>query len=458
MLAHATLVEIVTRAGLGAITGPEGENTSRKNAMKVLIAATALTGHVNPLLAIARMLTSRGDTIVFATAERFRRKVESAGFRFEPVADDGAAEYRATELPPGPERYRLEFKRRFLDPMPDQAETLRDLIAAESPDAIIAGSMFLGVLPLLLDSRPRPPILTVNNSFLFFDRPDRAPVGFGLPPAEDDAARARYAELGAQVDASFVNLVRGDADAILARLGLPPLPASLTTSIVRLPDAFLQTTIPGFEYDFGALPKTLRFVGLLPNLPVEMALPAWWDELDGERQVVLVTQGTLANADFGELVEPTLAALADREDLLVVATTGGRPVEALQGPLPHNARIASFLPFDTLLPKVDLLVTNGGYGSVSQALAAGVPLVSAGTTEDKPEVGARIGWSGTGINLATASPGVDALQTAITRVLAEPRFRRRARAMAEAFRRLDARTAILAAIDDLAGPRSRSAA
>jgi UDP:flavonoid glycosyltransferase YjiC (YdhE family) len=102
-----------------------------------------------------------------------------------------------------------------------------------------------------------------------------------------------------------------------------------------------------------------------------------------------------------------------------------------------------------LLPKIDLLVTNGGYGSVSQALAAGVPIVSAGLTEDKAEVGARIEWSGVGLNLATNRPTVDALRWAVERVLTEQRFRERARVMARAFADLDPGREILAAIDAL---------
>jgi hypothetical protein len=45
----------------------------------------------------------------------------------------------------------------------------------------------------------------------------------------------------------------------------------------------------------------------------------------------------VANHDFGLLVAPTLAALANEPDLLVVVTTGGRPVEAIPGPIPANA-------------------------------------------------------------------------------------------------------------------------
>jgi MGT family glycosyltransferase len=422
--------------------------------MKVLIAATALTGHINPLLAVGRQLVARGDDVVLMTATRFRAKIEAAGLRFAPHDDGDAAEYRATTLPAGPERYCIEFARRFIDPIPAQTERLRTLIAEEQPDVIVAGSMVLGVLPLLLASDPRPPIVVLNVSFLFLDRPDQAPVGLGLPPARTEDERAHYALLKAGMDAAFVDPVRAATDAQLARLGVPPLPASLPHSIAILPDLFLQPTVPGFEYDFGRLPPNLRFVGLLPAPKAESALPEWWHERDRSKPVVLVTQGTLANADFGELVEPTLAALADRDDLLVVATTGGRPVGALGTHLPGNARVASFLPFDALLPQVSLLVTNGGYGSVSQALAVGVPIVSAGLTEDKAEIGARIAWAGAGLNLATNTPTQGALRAAIDTVLEHPRFRARAGALARDFRALDSGLKIRDAIDQVVGAQN----
>ncbi|MDP4022500.1 glycosyltransferase [Methylobacterium sp. NEAU 140] len=422
--------------------------------MRILIAATPLTGHVNPLLAIGRLLAGRGDAVTVLTDPRFRGAVEAAGLRFSGYDDDGSAQYLEPALPPGPERWRNEFDRRFIAPMPVQAAALRALIAREAPDVIVAGSMFLGVLPLLLDTAtPRPPIVTWNISFLFLDRPDGAPVALGLPPARSAAERDRYAELKARVDAAYVDPVRARADARLAAMGLPGLPASLTHAVVVLPDLFLQPTVPEFEYDFGALPPGLRFIGLppLPQAPAD--LPDWWSELDGGKPVVLVTQGTLANADLGALIEPTLAALADRDDLLVLATTGGRPVEALRGPLPRNVRVARFLPFRELLPKVSLLVTNGGYGSVSQALSAGVPIVAAGRTEDKAEVGVRIAWSGVGLDLATDTPDRETIRAAVETVLGEPRFRQRAAAMAEAFARRDAARETLAAIDEAAGHR-----
>ena len=72
------------------------------------------------------------------------------------------------------------------------------------------------------------------------------------------------------------------------------------------------------------------------------------------------------------------------------------------------------------------MVTNGGYGGVQYALAHGVPLVVAGVSEDKPEVAARVHWSGTGINLRTGRPTQPAIRAAVRSVLQDPSYRQRA--------------------------------
>ncbi len=87
-----------------------------------------------------------------------------------------------------------------------------------------------------------------------------------------------------------------------------------------------------------------------------------------------------------------------------MATTGGPDPEPLRAGLAPNVRLARFVPHDRLLSHTDAMVTNGGYGGVQQALAHGVPLVVAGDSEDKPEVAARVAWSGAGIDLRTGRP------------------------------------------------------
>jgi UDP:flavonoid glycosyltransferase YjiC (YdhE family) len=137
---------------------------------------------------------------------------------------------------------------------------------------------------------------------------------------------------------------------------------------------------------------------------------------------VHVTQGTVANKDYGELIAPTIAGLAD-ENVLVLVSTGGRDVGTLPHPLPTNVRVSAYLPYDRLLPLTDVYISNGGYGGVHYAMEYGVPIVVAGETEDKTEVSARIGWSGVGVNLKTNRPSPDQVRTAVLKVLGSTDYR-----------------------------------
>ncbi len=79
----------------------------------------------------------------------------------------------------------------------------------------------------------------------------------------------------------------------------PPLSINFFDAMVALPDAYLQMTVPDFEF------PAAEFT--LPIIPNQAPLPPWAKDLDGSRRVVLVTQGTLSNHNFNQLVVPTLA-------------------------------------------------------------------------------------------------------------------------------------------------------
>ena len=169
--------------------------------------------------------------------------------------------------------------------------------------------------------------------------------------------------------------------------------------------------------------------------------------------MVHVTQGTLDNADLGRLLLPTTRALAG-DDVLVVATTGGPGPGPLRRDLPANVRLERFVPHDRLLPHVDVMVTNGGYGGVQQALANGVPLVVAGDSEDKPEVAARVRWSGAGIDLRTGRPSPAMVARAVRRVLSRPSYRARAEVLRAEIDATDPLGEISAALEALSAARA----
>ena len=407
--------------------------------MKIILAATPVPGHVRPILAAARMLATAGHEVVMTTASVFRSEIEAADVPFHALPKDAdldmvdinAAFPERKTIPPGPAQFRFDFERIFVDPIPAQFAGLETMLREFPADLIVVDSFFGGAMPFMLGARAtRPAIVALSITFLGFHRDDGAPMGLGLPPATNAEQVEQYKTIAEQVHAGFTEPIKARVDALLRGLGASTLPMSYTDALVVLNDAFLHPTVASFEYPRRDMPKHVRFIGALPapageEIPAEIV-----DAMAQGRRVVLVTQGTVANFNLGQLLGPTLAGLAERPDLLVLATTGGRPISEVPGPMPPNAIVTTYLPFDKLMRHVDVLVTNGGYGTIMQALSLGIPVVAAGTTEDKPEVAARVAWSGVGIDLHTDMPSPAAVRDAVTTLLEEGQYRSRAKAVA----------------------------
>jgi UDP:flavonoid glycosyltransferase YjiC (YdhE family) len=416
-----------------------------------------MTGHLNPLLTIGRLLIAEGHEVVGLTGSALRERIEGIGAQFQPLPAGADLDLRdilsvvpeLKDIAPGLEWLRVAIERLFVDTVPVQHKGLQQVLRDFPAEIVIGDDMFFGVLPMLLGPRSkRPPIVLCGISILHWRREDGAPHFLGLPPATTQAQLNEYAAISQEHDGVVNQPLARRLNRSLKDLGVGPLSMTLYDSVVELADAYMQMTVPSFEFPRD-IPPSVHFIGALPIIPNQAPLPAWAHELDGSRKVVLVTQGTLANHNFGLLIAPTLAALANEPDLLVVVTAGGRPIDAIPGPIPGNARLASYLPFEWMLPKVDVLVTNGGYGSVNQAMSFGIPLVTAGLTEDKADVNARVAWSGVGIDLATNEPTPQALRDAIRTVLDKPNYRSRASLMAEEFDGIDTRSEILRIVSEV---------
>jgi UDP:flavonoid glycosyltransferase YjiC (YdhE family) len=75
------------------------------------------------------------------------------------------------------------------------------------------------------------------------------------------------------------------------------------------------------------------------------------------------------------------------------------------------------------------MITHGGHGTVMKALIAGVPLVVVPLGRDQPDNAGRVVYAGAGIRLRR-NASASTLQTAIGRVIEDPRYRAAARRMA----------------------------
>ncbi len=427
---------------------------------EILIPSLSPAGHIGPLLNVAQGLVDRGDHVTVLTAAAHADKIRAVGAI--PVAIPAEADFDSTRLDldlpgraetSGIKRVNFDIQRIFLQPMPLLTRAVSELMAQTRFDVILTDSAYFGILPFLLgDAASRPPVLSYSTMPLMLSSRDTAPVGVGMAPSSTTLGRLRNRTLTTLTQKVLLRECQVAADRLLDRLNSRPLPAFILDSGV-LADRYIAPTVPEFDYPRSDLPHNVRYVGAVHPSPTRrFRRPPWWAELDGDRPVVHVTQGTIDNADLSRLLEPTIDALGG-EDVIVVATTGGRDVSQLRVPLPMNTYVAEYIPHDLLLPKVDVIVTNGGYGAVQRALSMGVPLVVAGNTEDKPEVAARVAWAGAGVNLKTGTPSPGTIRNAVRKVLSDGRYLRSARDLEAAFARRNGVAEIAALVDEVIAER-----
>ena len=350
------------------------------------------------MLPPAQRLVRDGHDVFFQTGDIFSDEVQAAGLKFLPLLGNANYDYhRLGEIIPelrtaasGMDQALFYIKHLFADRIADQYRGLQEAIAARKIDLVITDVLFLGELPLLLSGEPRPPVIAcgviapswTDPAFSIFTGPDDAPDA----RARNIADNQRFLSLRAPAH-EYVDLV-------LSRLGVTIAGGFQPNSLYRLPDVFLQFGTEDFEYPMEDRPANLVYTGPIIHKGSGAREPAWMAKLDRSLPVVLASQGTLANFDFDQLVNP-----CDRGSCRGTGSGGGdcRRQQRRKDPVGQKRDDRrAYVPYEQILPRTSVFITNGGYNGVQQALSYGVPIVCYGETEDKPHVSARVQWSGRG--------------------------------------------------------------
>lgn len=429
--------------------------------MRYFFAPMPATGHVNPGLPIAKALVQRGHDVRWYSIPRFRKAIESIGARYVPfreglVLDEEHFDSMFTDRPAGGlAQLRFDIKNIFVSAMPGMLRDCEEELRREPADVIVGDNT--SAVAEAIHTRLGIPWAVYGITVLGLPSRDTAPFGLALRPSSTPLGRLRNKLLYKLVDGVIFREANEHNETLRRGVGLPPLGCSIF-DFSRRADLYLQPSVPSFEYPRTDLPENLHFIGAsIPAPPPDWQPPSWWGELHG-RRVVLVTQGTINN-DYDQLIRPAIRALSS-ENVFVVVTTGSKPAaEVGISPLPWNVRVEKFIPYAHLMPHVDLLLTNGGYGSIQIALAHGVPVVAIGKTEEKPEIANRVRWSGVGLGLKVQKPSEAQIRNAVARVLNDPTYVARAQALAYELSGLDAARTGADLLEELAGaePLARSA-
>ncbi|KAB5582422.1 hypothetical protein GE09DRAFT_1074858 [Coniochaeta sp. 2T2.1] len=413
-----------------------------KDNLLVLFCCTPIAGHMNPNLQIAQYLVSQGYDVTFLSSTLNEPLVDRAGSHFLPHL--GLQNYSShdifqvfPELPhktEGFEGFAWYAENLWISVMPSAAESVRQALAAlrrrGGPDkeiVIVCEAFFSGILPFKLgaelpegfDTFPK----TLCTSILpaTFASVDTGPMGPGLPFDNSLSGRARNILLGnlfaAMSPFKEVNVHR---DKMLRACG-----------------AKRAMCIPSLDYPYSDWPPYAKWGGTLPVKPrdPDFKPPAWFDVIIAnsstlgearQKKIIMVTQGTI-EINYSHLIIPTLTALGERDDLIVVALLGSRgaTLDSLIQAIPENAIVVDYFPYDELPPHTDVLVTNASYGVFSHSVANGVPAVMAGSSEDKPEVAMRAERAGFAVNLGTGTPSPATLADAVDKILGDGRYKTR---------------------------------
>ena len=393
---------------------------------RVMIAVMPFAGHVAPMVAVVREFIARGHDVRVYTGSAHANSFRSVGvtvvpWREAPDFDELSLEATFPQLRgrKGPRQTLANLEHLFIRTGAAQHRDLTREWVAAPWDVLLADSLSCGAA--LIAETTRAPWATLSLVPLTSPSRDLPPAGLALQPARGPFGRVRDAILRRVFSLLTLGLHRAWNE-IRETAGL----ARTSTRFDRAwfsPTLTCVTGLASLDYPRSDLPTTTHYVGLIRTAPpAAVDHPAWWMDVETATvPVVHVTQGTF-NVDPEDLIRPTLTGLADA-DVLSVVTTGRASQSTLPFPAPRNARIAGILPYDELFPLTSVVITNGGWGGVLLALGAGIPLIVAGGDIDKPEIAARVAYSGAGIDLRTGRPSPKAIAAAYRRIATEDSFR-----------------------------------
>ncbi|MBP7935546.1 MAG: glycosyltransferase family 1 protein [Phycisphaerae bacterium] len=119
--------------------------------------------------------------------------------------------------------------------------------------------------------------------------------------------------------------------------------------------------------------------------------------------------------------------------------------------LPDNVRHFDYLPYRRLLPRCAAMVHHGGIGTLSQAMAAGIPQLITPLGLDQPDNAARLEHLGVGRSLHPDEYTAEAAARLLAELIDRPTVLAQCRELASRLRLTDPLSQACAAVEHLAG-------
>ncbi len=398
---------------------------------RILIATVAFDGHFNPLTSLGKHLQEQGYDVRWYTGKGYENKLKQLDIPFYPfVRALELNQDNLDDLLPGRKeiknpvaKIKFDIKHLFVKASVSYFEDIKEIHQSFPFDLMVFDpGMTAGQLVRELLGKP---VVSIGVIPLTETSRDLYPTGLAKTPRKDLPGKIHQAIMRFVSKNIIFKESTVEYNRIITGYGLQPVNMSIFDMAVRLSNYYLQIGSPGFEYHRSDLSPNVRFIGSL--LPYSASRPKAFlhaEKLKKHKKIILVSQGTVDNKDPEKLMAPTLEAYRNTP-FLVIAATGGMHTEALRKRFPQdNFIIEDFVDYSYIMPKADVLVTCGGYGSVMLSITNRLPMVAAGEHEGKNEINARIGYFNLGINLKTERPSPAQIKNAVDVLMNDPSYRR----------------------------------
>jgi MGT family glycosyltransferase len=416
-----------------------GSNRIESRVMsRFLFTTWPFPGHVIPHVTIAQALIGHGHECAFYTGSRAGKVLNTEGIRHFPFRrlnedelwkllfeeQSGFIHWRDFS------RFQGLMRSWLLETLSSQVEDLLPILEEWKPDAIVCDPTMWGPI-LVLHEKYRIPVAVSCYFACKVPGPDMPPFGLGLPLPKHAWDRSLYRLIAKSVDFASRGF-RQRANDIRQSFGLPPIQVPVSAFAGTMP-LYMVPCSPEFDYNRRNLPKSVHYIGPLLWKAREESSAADFSILRSDRPWIHITEGTI-HVQAPLVLSAAARGLADLP-MEVIMTTGGNrePSELEIGPLASNVHLYRWVSHSELLPRIAVLVTTGGAGSVLAALNAGVPMVVVPTEWDKPEVAQRVVESGAGIRLSPKKCTPANLRDAVEKILQESSFRENARRLQASF-------------------------
>ena len=393
--------------------------------MKIGFLSLPLTGHLNPMIALARKLQSRGHDIVFIGVPDIERAVRAANLDFEPFCETEFPSGSVAKLWGGVANLRgldvVRYTARELTPGLVQAglEHLPGKIAETGVEALVVDTIYrlLELVPMQM----RLPYVQIWN-ILHFDFSGSTPLPFYSWPYETGPeARARNLA-GLQMLYETREALLSIAQAYAERTGLKIDWSNPSATVSKL--AVITQTPKEFDFPIFHLPPQFHYAGPFHDSAGRQPVAFPWEQLNGN-PLIYASLGTLINGSK-DVYRTILRAVGELLQMQMVLSVGTNFDPRDLSPIPSNTIVVRVAPQIELLKRASLCITHAGLNTVLEALAQGVPMVAIPLGYDQPGVAARIAYQGVGEFIELDDLTAQRLSELITKVSRNFSYREKA--------------------------------